>query len=199
MNPLTFPMPVGRARTRPVPPLGVLGGSKPPCRPVQGFLRVENGCAGPLVSARRSFGAASTNLQALPSRDRHQPQADRSEKPHQAAVPSWPGSSPLPRSVWLGQLSAGNKPPIAAVSLRPKPQEVPPPHSISVCPVVPPWSRLGRSVRLSYGIAAAYLDRVVTEFVAELPFVVSAVGFGIGGLLWRAPNSWARSAGSGLT
>jgi len=127
MNPLTFPMPVGRARTRPVPPLGVLGGSKPPCRPVQGFLRVENGCAGPLVSARRSFGAAPTNLQALPSRDRNQPQADRSEKPHQAAVPSWPGSSPLPRSVWLGQLSAGNKPPIAAVSLRPELQEVPPP------------------------------------------------------------------------
>jgi len=94
--------------------------------------------------------------------------------------------------VGLGQLSGGNKPPIAVVSLRPKPKEVPPPTPFRFAL----WFRRGLparafTVRLPYRLAAAYLDRVVTEFVAELPFVVSAVGFGIGGLLWRAPNSWA--------
>jgi hypothetical protein len=69
----------------------------------------------------------STNLPLLPPRDRHQPQADRSEQPHPKAVPSWPGLSPLPLPVGLARLSVDNRSPVGAVSLRPKPKEAPPP------------------------------------------------------------------------
>jgi hypothetical protein len=55
----------------------------------------------------------STNLPLLPPRDRHQPQADRSGQPLREAVLSWPGSSPLPRSVGLGSF-----PPIIGRRLR---------------------------------------------------------------------------------
>jgi hypothetical protein len=73
-------------------------------------------------AVERFVGAIpSTNLRLLPSRSRHQPQADRSEQHHREAVPSLPGSSPLPRSVGLGRLSVDNRSPVAAVSLRPKP------------------------------------------------------------------------------
>jgi hypothetical protein len=52
---------------------------------------------------------------------------DRSEQPRRETVPSCPGLSPLPRSVGLGRLCVDNNLLVAAVSLRPKPQEVPPP------------------------------------------------------------------------
>src|SRR5215472_12382505 len=71
-------------------------------------------------------GVASKDLGAIPPRDRHQPQADRSEPPHREASPSCcPGLSSLPRFVGLGRLCVDNKLPNAAVWLRPEPQEVP--------------------------------------------------------------------------
>src|SRR5215471_19787009 len=59
-------------------------------------------------------------------RDRHQPHARRGEQPRREAVPSRPGSSPLPGFVGLGRPSVDNMSPIA-VYLRPRPEEVPPP------------------------------------------------------------------------
>jgi len=62
---------------------------------------------------------SSINLQALPSRYRHWPRADRSKQRRQEAVLSRPGLSPLQRSVGLGRLSVDNRLPIAG-SLPPK-------------------------------------------------------------------------------
>jgi hypothetical protein len=63
----------------------------------------------------------------LPPRDRPWQQAHRSDQRHRAAVPSQPGLSLLPRPAGLERLAADNSPRGAVVSLRPKPQEAPPP------------------------------------------------------------------------
>jgi hypothetical protein len=80
-------------------------------------------------AVERFVGAIpSTNLRLLPSRSRHQPQADRSEQPLREAVPLRPGLLSSPRPGGLGPLSVGNRPRVAAVSLRPKPCKAPPPN-----------------------------------------------------------------------
>ena len=79
------------------------------------------------LARRLGRSRRSTNLPLLAPRDRHQPQADRSEQPHPEAVTLPPGLSPLPRSGAPGPLSVDSRSPVAAVSLRPKPEEAPPP------------------------------------------------------------------------
>ena len=86
-------------------------------------------------------------------RDRHQPHARRGEQPRREAVPSRPGSSPLPGFVGLGRPSVDNMSPIA-VYLRPRPEEVPPPIPSRFAL----WFRRGLgpralTVTLSYGFA----------------------------------------------
>jgi hypothetical protein len=112
------------------------------------------------IQGRRLGGVRrSTNLQLLPSRDRHQPQADRSEQPRREAAPSWPGWSPLPRPVGLARLSFDNSLPAGATYLRPKPSEAPPPIPFRFAL----WFRRGLRLRafkvtLSFCYAAVHLD-----------------------------------------
>jgi hypothetical protein len=133
----------------------------------------------------------STNLPLLPPRDRHQPQADRSGQPLREAVLSWRRLSPLPRSVGLGQLSAGNRPPVAAGSLHPKPQEAP--HPIPSRSAL--WLRRGLRLwaftrTLSYRFAAAHLVLAGHAFVPNCrsPFRCRGVGPGIGELRPSRPG-----------
>ena len=82
---------------------------------------------------------------------------DRSEQPRRETVPSCPGLSPLPRSVGLGRLCVDNNLLVAAVSLRPKPQEVPPPipSRSALCFAVVLGS--GFALILSYWLATVHL------------------------------------------
>jgi hypothetical protein len=75
-------------------------------------------CRCVLVGRRRDH--LQTRGFLTPHNGQH-PQADRSEQPRREAALSRPGSSPLLRSVGLGRPAVGNRPPVAAISLRPKP------------------------------------------------------------------------------
>jgi hypothetical protein len=66
-------------------------------------------------------------LRRQPLYDLPSQQVRRSEQPHRAAAPSWPGLSPLPRSGGFVPLAADSKPLGAVVFLRPERQGAPPP------------------------------------------------------------------------
>src|SRR5205823_4026680 len=97
----------------------------------------------------------STNLQRLPRPDRRQQQADHSEQPRRAAVPSWRRLSPLPRLGGLEWLAADNKPPGYGGIAPPQFLRSASSHSMSVCP----WFRRSFGLRIAYSL----LNRPLTK------------------------------------
>ena len=114
---------------------------------------------------------SSINLQALPSRYRHWPRADRSKQRRQEAVLSRPGLSPLQRSVGLGRLSVDNRLPIAG-SLPPKRKgALPPIPSLSTL-----WFPPGSPAPGVHGDITILLCCRTSDLAGELPACLSSVG-----------------------